>query len=294
MKNSKLMLNNITYILLLSFVSLILSSCEDSLPNEYKKQTFVEAYLTVGGPINNIILKNSIPISDSISYDYGIIKDAKVKIIGDSRQFELITNQNRKDYFFPDSTYLIKPNTKYQLWVQLSNKEVIQAETTTPLPSRWIRKPNGFVQYPRDTVNIPDRDSISWQAVGQNNFYLLSVTNLDTLNYGKYLVPPTNELNRRVYKPLAGSGTTKKEVELSSYVLVPNTKTNIVWYIFKYFGKTEVALYVPDWNLTRWYLQMQTSAEYSPLLGSIKGNAIGVFGSSAAIRDTFMLLKNQP
>jgi hypothetical protein len=46
--------------------------------------------------------------------------------------------------------------------------------------------------------------------------------------------------------------------------------------------------------MTRWFIQVQASRDYSPLLGSIEGKAIGVFGSAAGIKDTFMLLKNQP
>lgn len=279
-------------IFLIIFTTLFISSCEDPVPTDFKEEIVVEAYLLVGQPIENILIRRTIPISDSIVYAASIIRDAKVKIIGDNREFVLtIDNDTTLGYYYSDKTYLIKEDTEYNLEIEFADGSTVKAETTTPIPTSWIKKTNGVLQYPLDSIKLPAKDTIAWTPIKGQSFYMLSVTCLDTLEYGKYLTPPTEEKNRRPYRPFGGTNEIK---ELANFAFVPNTKTSVVWNTFRFFGKHEVAIYTIDWNMTRWFIQVQASRDYSPLLGSIEGNAKGVFGSAAGIKDTFMLLKNQP
>ena len=279
-------------IFIIIFASLFINSCEDPVPTDFKEEIIVEAYLLVGEPIENILIRRTIPISDSIEYAKSIIRDAKVKITGDNREFILsIENDSTLGYYYPDKTYLVKENTKYNLEIEFADGSIVKAETTTPIPTEWIKKSNGKLQYPIDSIALPPTDTIAWKPIDGQSFYMLSVKCLDTLEYGKYLIPPTEEKNRRPFRPFGGDNEIK---ELANFAFIPNTKTTVVWNTFKYFGNHEVAIYTIDWNMTRWFIQVQASRDYSPLLGSIEGKALGVFGSAAAIKDTFMLLKNQP
>lgn len=286
----------IQFLLSLSLLIFILglNSCEDPVPTDYKQDVFIEAYLLVDEPIRNILIRTTIPITDSVAYDFGIVRDAKVKIIGDGREFDLSINQNDNNgYFYTDTTYLIKSDVKYRLEIDFADGSRVVAETITPNRTEWIKKSNGFVQYPKDTLNLPATDTIAWKSAIGQSFYMLSVRCLDTLEYGKYLNPPTDELNRRVYRPF-GNNNNNVNREYTQFAFIPNTRTSVVWNTFRFFGKHEVAIYTTDWNMTRWFIQVQANRDYSPLLGSVEGKAIGVFGSAAAIRDTFILLKNQP
>lgn len=277
------------FFLLFTFVFI---SCEDPIPMDYKQEKIVEAYLYVGQPINNILLRNSIALSDSIQYQKSIITDAIVKIFVDKDTFNLDFDfANNSGYYYNNKNYLVEPDKKYNIKIIFKDGKEVVAETFTPNISEWIKKVNKNVQYPLDSISAISTDTISWSAVPKQSYYLLSVICLDTLNYGTYQNPPTNELNRRIERSFRSENFFK---EIGFFTLIPNTKSSVVWSAFKWYGKHEVAISSIDWNMTRWFLQVQASREYSPLLGSVSGDAIGVFGSAAATRDTFFLVKNQP
>jgi hypothetical protein len=47
--------------------------------------------------------------------------------------------------------------------------------------------------------------------------------------------------------------------------------------------------------MIEWFKQTRFGPnQYNPLLGSIKGDGIGVFGSASVVRQRQFLLKNQP
>jgi hypothetical protein len=113
---------------------------------------------------------------------------------------------------------------------------------------------------------------------------------LDTLNYGKYLSSPTEEKNRRIFRSFEND---RMYYEISSYAFIPNNKSFVVWNIFKWYGPHEVTVYVPDWNYLRWFKQYAMKSRYDDNLGTLK-NGKGFFGSASMIKDTVLLLKNQP
>ncbi len=278
--------------LMIAVVAAFICSCEDDIPMDYKPENIVEAILIVGEPIQNIKVLKSQPLYHNYNYYKSFIKDAEVIISGDGMQFRLLFNSDtaHPEYYFPDKSYLVKPATKYEIEVRLSDGKILTGETTTPMASSWLTKPKKFVQYPLDTLKLPSRDSISWQRVPGYDFYIVASICLDTLEYGKYLSNPTDEKNRRVYNPFASDRFYR---ELSTTSLVPSTQVPIVWPAFKWFGLHEVVIYTPDWNFTRWLLQNVATNSVNPLLGSIEGG-VGVFGSASALRDTSFLMKNQP
>jgi len=286
--------NKINFITKLMFILVIsaFNSCEDPIPTDYKQEKIVEAYLYVGQPISNILIRNSLALSDSILYQKSVINNAVVKIIVDNDTLNLDFDfENNSGYYYNNIQYLVEADKKYFIKINFNDGKEVIAETFTPKVSEWIKKANKNIQFPLDSIRAIPTDTIAWKPVLGQSFYMLAVICLDTLNYGKYQTPPTNELNRRIERSFRSENFFK---EIAFFTFVPNDNTPVVWSAFKWYGNHEVALYSTDWNMTRWFLQVQASREYTPLLGSVSGNAIGVFGSAAAIRDTFFLVKNQP
>ncbi len=283
---------------LLAILSLfVIVGCGDDVPTDYKPENFIEALLLVDEPIQNIIVMRSQPLYHKFDYFKALIPDAEVIIRGDGREFLLSysTDSTRPGYYYEDANYLIKPNTEYSIEVRLKDGSQITSSTTTPTPNQWLRRPKSFIQYPLDSLRLPASDTVSWSRVPGYDIYLIAVRCMDTLEYGKYLNPPTAELNRRVYRPYLPD---RAYNEISQTAFIPAfhpdfVQTPVIWTSFKWFGLHEVVIYVPDWNFTRWTLQNMSSSAINPLLGSVEGG-IGVFGSAYALRDTAVLLKNQP
>lgn len=271
--------------------ALWLQSCEDEPPMDYIAETYIEGYLIVGEPIQNIIVMRTQPLDENYSYEKSLIRDADVKIIGDSREFILgIDPEGENGYYDPGGEYLVKSGITYKLEV-IVDDELITAETTTPPATEWTELPQSPLQYPKDTLNLPATDYIGWKAVPDYHFYLISVKCLDTLEYGNYLDPPTNEMNRRLERDWMQDEAYRDK---TSWAFIANNRTSVVWNTFKWFGRHEVTVFVPDWPMMEWFIQQSAKYEYDPLLSNIEGKGFGVFGSAYAIRDTFFLLKNQP
>jgi hypothetical protein len=282
----------ILYINLILIVSFI-NSCEDPVPNDYTPDNIVEAILIVDEPIQNITVMRSQPLDIKFNYDSSMIKDANVVITGDGQDF-VLKYRTREDgkigYYFADTNYKVKPQIEYKLKITLNDGKVITGSTVTPSRTEWSFPPKDFYQFPLDTIKLPATDSIGWKKVPSFEFYLVSIKNLDTLNYGSYLTPATGEMNRRIDNGFRSERFFRETAVINP---IPNVRTSVVWNVFKWYGKHELAIYVPDFNLLRWYLQAQTKGEADPLLTSVKGG-IGYFGSASIIRHNFFLLKNQP
>lgn len=278
-------------------ISIIVFSCEDPVPTDYIRQNILEAYLIVDEPIRGLRLMKTLPIQDTFSLDKSLIADAEVYISEGNTKMKLEFNPFSSDfpgYFFPDSNYLVKSETLYELEIKLSDGSNITAKTYTPPRSRFIQKVPDMVYYPIDTLKLPSNDSlkVEWESVPGFGVYGLTLRCLDTLGYGKYLDPPRpEELNRRILKPWSDDNDF---YELTNWYPVPNTSSPVVWSGFKYFGKHELAIYVPDYNFLRWFLQNATRGVADELLNSVEGNGFGCFGSVSILRDTSFLVKNQP
>lgn len=276
-------------------LAFLLTSCEDTPPIDYQPKNFVEGYLIVDQPIENITVMRTQPINEPYNYENSLIRDAEVTIIGDNQVFNLsIAPKGDSGYYNPDRSYLIKPETKYELHIKLKDGTIITGETTTPSRFSWKEKIKPQVQYPLDSVKLPPTDYISWEPVQKTGdltgFYIIRVIPLDTLNYGKYLDPPTEELNRHPFSPFKEEDNYK---EFSAAGFVANTRTSVVWSVFNWFGKQKVQVYAGDDNFINWFLQNQQARAINDQLRSVHGGE-GCFASASMIQDTFFLLKNQP
>lgn len=286
-------MKTLRYSILTLMLGLFIISCEDVAPTEYTPKYIVQGLLTVGEPINDIALFQTQSLRDSFIYDNSIFKTADAKIIGDNRTFQLVFDNNTNRYIFPDTTYKVKELTHYTLEIKTPDGKILTSKTYTPKSINWINRPGKTIQYPLDTINLPSNYKISWTKSDTIQFYLIRIRPLDTLEYGKYLNPPTDEKNRRIMR----SWIRRPEYyfrETTTWAFLPTTDVPVVWNSFKWFGLTEVKIYAPDANYLKWTLQSFAVRDFNQLLNSIEGDAFGTFGSVATTTDTTFVLKNQP
>lgn len=278
------------FILLFIFIALI-NSCEDPVPFDYVPNNVVEAFIVVGEPIRDIRVMRTQNLSQEFDLENSLIRDAEVRIFNENVDLKLeIEDSGTQGYYYPEE-YLVEPLTNYNLEITLSDGSKITGSTRTPTNSIWVKKTPNPLKYPIDTTNLPDRYSISWEKNASFDFYHLQVKALDTIGYGQYLDPPTEELNRRIEEDFASENY---YYELTNNAFLPTSETAIVWDVFKFYGMQEITIFTPDLNWQKWFLQHVASAEYNELLNSLEGNGFGTFASAGAIRDTFFLVKNQP
>ncbi len=274
----------------------VLGSCESDIPNDYIPAVFVEAYIFVDEPIQGIIIQASQPVSDSFNYIGSLIRDARVRVYDSTGSYSL---QFRDDslnpgYYYPDFEYKVKPNTIYNLEIILNNGETITGKTKTSGRMNWVKSLQPYIQYPVDTLKLPPQDSLNYEWMnpgGGFNWYFVRVKCLDTLEYGKYL-GGSNEKNRRTYKPFATQSRYYNDPVVWAGPL-GNNKTPFIWNILKWYGLHEFAVYKPDSNFGKWFLQVQRGGTYDTRLSNLKG-AMGVFGSASVLYDSTFILKNQP
>lgn len=296
MKN---IITKIKYLVLLVFAAFSLNSCEDSAPTDYIAKNYVEAYLYVDMPIKNLLIMNTQPISELSDKSKYFIKDANVVLIENNDTLRLTYDfTNNSGYYNSNTEYLVKPNTLYKLIVTLKDGKTITGQTKTPGRVKWIDAPKPTFYYPSDTLKLPGADSlnISWAPVQGNNFYLIRVTCLDTLNYGKYLTPSSNELNARCYNIMSNMIDDKENPyykEKTGWGLIANTSSATVWLTFKWFGKQEVTVLAPDQNMINWFINLKfsNSSQTGENLNSVT-NAFGVFGSASTDSKEVFMYKN--
>lgn len=278
---------------ILIIISIIfLYSCVENNESDFKEEYIVEAFIIVDEPIQNIRFMRTIPILDTFSFEKVFISDAQITIYnedGDTLPLEL-NPEISKAYNAIDQSHLVKEQTKYFIEV-VYNNDTIKGNTVTPKKFNWIEKVPDIVQYPLDSIGLGDQVTLKWENPGSFNFYHIVVKCLDTLDYGKYLSPPTDEKNRRI-------GLWRDEEfffrNTTNHGLAPINEGTIIWTTFKWYGLQEVTIYNPDFNWFRW-LGQYFQSEYNEILTTVEGkNARGVFASASAIKDTALLLKNIP
>jgi hypothetical protein len=301
--NSKLTMKknkNILNLLIFLFIIMLISSCEDTPPTDYVPQYYVEAFLIVDQPIDMIKLLRTQPLQDSFRLSKALVKDATVKIRFNNQEITLAFrdtgNLDNWAYFYPDTSLKVLPNTQYELEITTPDNVKITGTTITPERFEWVIPPPDSLFYPKDTTKFSDRKpaKIKWSPVKNMLYYLVVTKCLDSLEYGKYLVPPNNEKNRRVFNPFDNERRrTRDYYDLSLWDAIPNVEYEIYWLLFKWFGKHKIIVFAPDYNFLRWVLQQFRANQINPLLSSVNG-AIGVFGSASKIEKEIFLFKNQP
>ncbi|MBK7985470.1 MAG: DUF4249 family protein [Ignavibacteria bacterium] len=290
-----------TYIVIVFTIvgTVVFNGCEDPIPTDlYVEQTLIEALLTVNQPVEGVLISRSTPIADTFRFEDSFVRDAQVMIYSDKDTMRLVYRQGRfsSEYYCPDTTKIVQPLTRYNLRVQMQDGRVFTSAMTTPSPFVWKQKLPDILQFPKDTNNLqrPDFNVFtSWEPPQNQNDFVLRLRCLDTLEYGKYLNPPTEERNRRVFRFFENTRSARYR-NTAQYIFLGNaTASPVAWLAFKWYGKQEVSVLVPESNYLRWFKQRFGGNTFNPLLTNIEGGAIGAFGAASEIKHEIFILKNQ-
>ena len=288
------------YSIILVFALFILSNCEDPVPDDYKEIILVEALLIVNSPIENIRLTRTLPLNEPYYYGNAIIKNANIFIYDGENEIQLkykeydSANIKQSGYYYENTDYKVKPNTEYKLKILLDNGNEITGTTTTPSQIEWIKDIDSVIPYPDDTLNLPvyHGGRTEWsKSDAETAFYIYSVTCLDTLEYGKYLTPPTEELNRRIRIRNNNNDNSPRSVEvtINSGSFINTMAFN--WNSCRWFGKHRLKIFAPDKNYEIWFMYYLMLSNFDSKSYSVNG-AAGYFGSATLIETEFFLQKN--
>ncbi|TAE23434.1 MAG: DUF4249 family protein [Candidatus Kapaibacterium sp.] len=266
--------------------------------NDYVEEYAVQALLIVGEPIEDIRVMQSQRLLDTFRLERAAVRTAEVRLIENGNviplQFDPATFT-----FKAASGVKVKAKTEYKLEINLRKEKgealTLRGTTTTPDQVRWLRAPKDTLRYPKDTTLLPSPDSllIAWTPVAGVTDYIFSTLCLDTLEYGKYLLPPTTEKNRRLVRFFEAQLPRYNEPVRAGIRAV--TASPVIWTAFKWFGPHELRIYAPDRNWANWFRQTNfgQNPRFNYRLGSIE-NGVGVFGSASMVRQFTFLIKNQP
>lgn len=265
--------------------------------NTYIEEYAVQALIIVGEPVTDIRIMRSLRIDSAFSLEKAAVRDAEVRLIEGNRTIQLRFDPQTFTYSSPER---IKASTTYRFETSLlkldgTTRLTLRGTTTTPSQVRWTRPPKDTLSYPKDTVRLPSPDSlvIAWTPIQGVTDYIFSTECLDTLEYGKYLRPPTSEKNRRIERFFESRLPRYNEPVRSGIRAV--TLTPVIWTAFKWYGVHELRIYAPDINWANWFRQtnLGQNPRFNYRLGSIEGG-VGVFGSSSMALQRTFLYKNQP
>jgi hypothetical protein len=268
--------------------------------NAYIEDYAVQSLLIVGEPIENVVVMRALDVTDSFSLDKAAVRDAVVRIIeGNGTAVFLLVFDTATFMYKSAEGAALKPGTAYKLEATVRKIDgsllTLRGEMTTPSQIQWLRAPKDTLWYPKDTTRLPSPDSlvISWTPIAGITDYIFSTECLDTLNYGKYLRPPTGEKNRRIERFFETQLPRYDETVRSGIRGV--TSTPVIWTAFKWFGVQETRIYAPETNFANWFRQVNfgQNPRYNYRLGSIE-NGKGVFGSASIAKKNVFLYKNQP
>jgi hypothetical protein len=295
-----------TLALSLTLAFFLLTACEDAPPTDYVARPFIQGYLLVGEPIQDIVVALSQPIDQVYDYPGSIVHGAEVSIEFDGQTLPLRFREGPGggSYHSTDSSMRVLPGTTYRLLVRMPDGGIVRAETTTPQDIDWVLEPPARLMYPKDTTRLAASDSLRMRwTPGGNTEYLVRVMVLDTVDYGRYFVPPTVEENARTGGSSSGGGPgsggrgEKGAVNYSvtRWTFVAQDRYQIPWTAFSWYGRHEVTVFAADHWFLEWFKSVQfsrLSPEYDPQESNIVGG-LGVFGSAAVIRKELFLLKNE-
>ena len=275
-----------------------LSGCEDPVPTDFDPEYVFTGYIYGGEYPTNIRVSRSLAPLDSFDYGISEIDDAVIRIWSETDTFTLeyvppsVEEGGAGYYRATDTTRAIRPETTYQMRTELSDGTVLTASTTVPAQIEWIRRPPDRIQYPTDTLTLPpSQDTLIWTPIEGVDEYLIEVTALDTLEYGAYLEPATDEPNRRIERVFDVGD--RNDEDVARWGFIQNTRVTVVWFAFKWFGLHNIRIYAPDPALLEWFKQVRFGGRtYNPLLSNIDGG-LGVFGSATRAAQVGFLVKNQ-
>ncbi len=286
-------------LLLAACALMIMSGCEDPVPTDYVEEIMLEGILLVGEPLADIRIQRTLPVTDTFRFEQAILSDAKIVVTADGVDIPMtyVDGPRGGTYRAVDTAYRVKPNTLYSVVVEARGAR-LTASTRTPQNFEWIRSLPNRVQFPpKDSLLLPVADTllISWTPVPNAELYIIALTCLDTLGYGSYVTPPTDDSNERTVRAnpdfFDRSGTLIAN-ERTTLGVTRFASTPTVWGVFRWHGLHELRIYAPDRGFSQWFAQVGSGrrSTYDYRLGNITGG-LGVWGSASLVKSYSFLLK---
>jgi len=280
------------------FFGLSLTACEDSPPTDYIATPFLEAYLIVDQPIEDVVVAISQPITEVFDYNQMMAADAEVVISSEGVDYPLqyVVEDGIGRFRYPDTTMKVQPETRYAIRASMPDGSVMRAETVTPARIAWTVPPRDLLQYPQDTTVLvsPDSLRISWTA-GNSSEYIIRVKVLDTLGYGTYLTPPTEEINGRTNNIPFEEPDDPTFYTRTRWGFVQANQAPTVWAAFRWYGKNEVAILAADKPMLEWFKATQwggRSVQYRDEFSNVEGG-IGILASASIVTHDVFVLKRK-
>jgi len=122
------------YLMIIPFVILWMSGCENTTEYEFIPQLTVNGELRAGFPIDSISITWSVDIAEWYDTQQERVSNADVRINGMS----LVEDVNLKGmYYYPDTSYLVQSGETYSLEID-ADGEHVYSETTVPEPFQFI------------------------------------------------------------------------------------------------------------------------------------------------------------
>ncbi|MEY3385707.1 MAG: hypothetical protein RIR53_518 [Bacteroidota bacterium] len=286
-------------LLLAACALIIMSGCEDPVPTDYVEEIMLEGILLAGEPLADIRIQRTLPVTDTFRFEQAILNDAKIVVTADGVDIPMtyVDGPRGGTYRAVDTAYRVKPNTLYSVVVEARGAR-LTASTRTPQSFEWVAPPRPFIQFPsKDSLLLPVDDSllVSWTPVPNTELYIIALTCLDTLGYGSFLTPPTDDTNERTVRPnpdfFDRSGTLIAN-ERTTLGATPFATSQTVWGVFRWYGMHELRIYVPDRAFLEWFYLVGGGrrSTYDYRLGNITGG-LGVWGSGSLVKSNSFLLK---
>lgn len=292
-------------LLLLALVftaGLIVVGCEDPVPTDYKEEIMLEGLLLVGEPLEDVRVLRTLPVTDTFSFARAALPEAKIFVTADGLDVPMayVTDQRGGTWRAADTSYRVLPNTTYSVLVEARGK-TLTATTRTPSTFEWKTPPRAMIRFPHPDsllTSVADSLLVSWTPVANTELYIIGLTCLDTLGYGQYLDPQTDDTNVRTVRPKPDffdrSGTLIAN-ERTTLGATPFTTSQTVWGVFRWYGQHELRVYAPDKAFLEWFYLVGGGrrSSYDYRLGNINGG-LGVWGSASVIKQRSFLIKYAP
>jgi hypothetical protein len=121
------------------------------------------------------------------------------------------------------------------------------------------------------------------------------VTVLDTLGYGMYLDPPTDEINERTNNLPFEDPDDPPFYTKIRWGFIQANQAPTVWAAFRWYGRNEVSILAADKALLDWFKATQwggRTVEYRAQYSNVRGG-LGVFGSASIVSQEVLVLKRK-
>lgn len=277
-------------------MSFFVTGCADPIPDDYVPEIVIEGFLIGGEPISHLRIYQSQRLNDTFNLSKASIRNAQVTLLEDGVPIaiQFVDDSSGGMYLPTDTSFRVKYGTKYNITVRAIGK-VATATANTLNAFSWLKPPADTLHYPGAANELTPVDSLGISWTGQSGIqrYIIGVQCLDTSGYGKYLSPPTTELNERVRKKDYEDGTSIAN-EATRYGFSMSANTPVVWAAFKWYGKQSLVVYAGDEAFQEWFslVAFGQRSQYDYKLSNVSGG-LGVFAGAAKIESPIFLVKKK-